>query len=139
MASPLGYKTFDDEQLKDAAFALPSSASSSTTSDALDLGSNATKSPITVALSVPALTATMVPDTRTATYIIETSTTSNFSAVAATLLSVVQTGASSAGVGAFLRRVVIPPDCERYVRAKVTLGASTTDSSAVSGTFGAKF
>lgn len=127
-----------DFAVSPAAFALPASASSSTNSTNIDLetayAGNFRTEGFELELSVPALNATIVPDTRTVTYIIETSTTSNFAAVDQTLLSVVQTGASSAGVGAFLERVRIPSNCARYVRFKITFGASTTTGAAVNAT-----
>jgi len=127
-----------DFAVSPAAFALPASASSSTNSTNIDLetaaGNNFRDGNIELELSVPALSATIVPDTRTVTYIIETSTTSAFSAVDQTLLSVVQTGASGAGVGAFLERVRLPSNCARYVRFKISFGASTTTGAAVNAT-----
>ena len=124
-----------DALLAPAAFALPSSASSSTTSSTVDLGSAAPNQPGTVELelNIPALTDTMVPNTRTVTYIIETCTATNFSTIDKTLYSEVFTGAGS-GISAVAKRVRLPADCARYIRAKVTLGASTTDSSAKSAT-----
>ncbi len=128
-------RNIQDASLNPAAFALPSAASSSTNSTGVDLGTDVLKiERVEVELSVPALTTTMVPDTRTVTYIVETSTVSNFASIAQTLMSEVQTGAGGAGVGAFLKRVRLPSNCARYLRFKITLGASTTDSSAVSAT-----
>ncbi|SRR6266540_438797 len=139
MALPLA-RNIQDASINPAAFALPAAASSSTTSAVIDLGTDAVKGEgIELNLTVPALSTVIVPDTRTVTYIIETSTTAVFTAVAATILSVVQTGAGGAGVAAFDRRCKIPADCERYVRAKITFGASTTDGSAISATLAAKF
>lgn len=126
-----------DAGFSPAAFALASSASSSTQSTAVDIGtvSYGRATQVQMELSVPALTTTMVPDTRTVTYIIEASSVSNFASDVHTISSEVQTGASSGGVAAYVQRVSLPPNCKRYVRGKVTLGASCTDSSAVSGTF----
>lgn len=136
-------RNVQDKAVNPAAFALPSSASSSTTSAGIDLGTaagnNFRPEGIELELSVPALNATIVPDTRTVTYIIESSTTSNFAAIDQTLLSEVQTGASSAGVGAFLKRVRLPSNCARYVRFKVTFGASTTTGAAVNATGTVRF
>lgn len=128
-----------DANIDPAAFALPAAASSSTNSTGVDFSDSAYKRGITLELSVPALSTTIVPDTRTVTYIIETSTTSNFAAIDQTLLSVVQTGAGGAGVGALLKRVRLPDNCAQYVRAKITFGASTTDGSAVSATLSVRF
>lgn len=127
-----------DKAVNPAPFALPASASSSTQSTAIDLqtaaGNNFRPENLELELSVPALSATIVPDTRTVTYIIETSTTSAFSAIDQTLLSVVQTGAGGAGVAAFNERVRIPSNCAQYVRFKITFGASTTTGAAVNAT-----
>lgn len=136
-------RNVQDKAVNPAAFALPSSASSSTNSTAIDLGTaagnNFRPEGIELELSVPALSTTIVPDTRTVTYIIETCAATNFSTIDQTLLSVVQTGASSAGVGAFLKRVRLPSDCARYVRFKITFGASTTTGAAVNATGTVRF
>lgn len=122
------------------AFALPAAASTSTNSTTIDLGADVHKSSeLELELSVPALSTTIVPDTRTVTYIIETCAATNFSTIDQTLMSEVATGASSAGVGAFLKRVRLPSNCARYVRFKVTFGASTTTGAAVSATGSVRF
>lgn len=120
------------------AFALPSAAGS-TQSSGIDLGAEAFKpEEIELDLTVPALNTTMVPDTRTVTYIIETSTTSNFAAIDQTLLTATATGAGGAGVGAFNKRVRLPSNCARYARAKITTGASTGDCSSIEATLSAR-
>lgn len=139
MANELA-RNIQDASLNPATYTLPATASASTQSAAIDLGTDAYKtSNIELELSVPALSTTIVPDTCTVTYIFETSTTSNFSAVARTIMSQTQTGAGGAGVGALVLRARVPSDCERYVRSKVTFGASTTDGSAVSATTTLRF
>lgn len=133
-------RNIQDASLNPAAFALPAAASSSTTSAAIDLGPDTFKpEKLELELSVPALSTTIAPDTRTVTLIFETSTTSNFSAIARTILSTITTGAGGAGIGATKTRCRVPSDCERYVRAKVTFGASTTDGSALSATATLRF
>lgn len=119
-----------------ATFALPSSASSSTNqATPFDLGADLYKTEnVEVELSVPALSTTIVPDTRTVTYILETCTATNFSTIDQTLYSETFTGASSAGVGAQTKIVRLPSNCARYLRGKVTFGASTTTGAAVSAT-----
>lgn len=82
-----------------------------------------------VVLKVPALNATMAPDTRTFTSTIEASDDSAFGSGIQTLRTSVQTGAGGAGAAATELRAVLPPDCPRYVRGKVVSGASTTDAS----------
>ncbi len=128
-------RNIQDALLNPAAFALPSSASSSTNSTAVDLGTgNHKPEAIELELSVPALSSTIVPDTRTVTYIIESSSAANFATIDQTLMAEVQTGASGAGVSAFLKRVRLPSNCARYVRFRVQFGASTTTGAAVSAT-----
>lgn len=128
-------RNLQDASISPAAFALPAAASSSTTSAVVDLGVlTVTPEEIEVELSVPALSTTIAPDTRTITYIIETSTTSNFAAISQTLLTPAVAGAGGVGVAAFLSRVRLPSNCARYLRFKVTFGASTTDGSAVNAT-----
>lgn len=129
-----------DANIDPAAFALPAAAAASVTSAVIDLGDDTYKNEhFELELSVPALSTTIAPDTRTYTYLIESSTTSNFAAVDQTLLTVTGTGAASAGIGALVKRVRVPSNCARYVRAKLTAGASTTDASALSATFTARF
>ena len=117
-----------------AAFALPTAASTSATSAAIDLGADNNKPEnVEVELVVPALTSVMNPAAATAgvTYIIETSTTSTFAAVASTILS--KTVAGSTGpTAAVTARCRLPSDCPRYVRGKISFGATTADASAVS-------
>jgi hypothetical protein len=133
-------RNVQDAKVNPAAFALPSAASSSTSSTGIDLGAEIYKrGDVELELSVPALTTVIVPDTRTVNYIIEVSTTSNFAAIAQTLMNEVQTGAGGAGVGAFLKRVRLPSNCPRYVRFTVTFGASTTSGAAVSATGTVRF
>lgn len=132
-------RNIQDASLNPAAFALPSSAGS-TTSAGIDLGADAFKPEgIELELSVPALNATMIPDTRTVNYIIETSTTSNFAAIAQTILNDQVTGASSAGAAAYLKRVRLPSNCARYVRGKITTGSTTGDASSISATLSIRF
>lgn len=123
----------------DESFALPASASSSTTSTVIDLGADAYKGEnYEVSLGVPALSDTIVPNTRTVTYLIESSTSSAFSAVDRTIYTETFTGAG-AGVAAQDIRVRLPSNCARYLRGKVTFGASTTTGAAVSATIALRF
>lgn len=132
-------RNIQDAAINPAAFALNNGAGS-TQSTAIDLGADTFKPEnIELELSVPALNSTMVPDTRTVTYIIETSTTENFAAVDQTLFTATVTGAAGAGAAAFQERVRPPSNCARYVRAKVTMGATTGDASSIDATFSARF
>lgn len=134
-------RNIQDVSLNPAAFALPNAASSSTTSSAVDIGADVWDTErIELDLAIPALSTTIAPDTRTVTAIIETSTTSNFSAIDATIFTRILTGAGGTGIPAQNGlRCRLPSNCARYVRAKVTFGASTTDGSAVSATLSVRF
>ena len=130
----------DTYNLRDESFiksdAMPNGASTTKAGTALDLGNALTARGVRVAecelfLTMPALTATMAPDTRTMTYSIESSATSTFDS-ATTLWSLQKAGASSAGIAADTFRMKIPSNCDRHIRAKAVSGASTTDASAVS-------
>jgi len=128
-----------DSNLDDQ-FALPASASSSTNSAVIDLGADAYKGEnYEVSLSVGALSSTIVPDTRTVTYIIESSTTSAFSTVDRTVFTESYTASGGTGVSAKDIRVRLPSDCARYIRGKVTFGASTTTGAAVAATIALRF
>ena len=131
-------------RLKDAnlllTFALPAAASTSTNSTALDTGvDNFKLEEVDLVLSVPALNATIVPDTRTVTLIIESSAASNFGTVVKTVISQTFTGAGGVGIPASEVRARIPTNGEQYYRGKITFGASTTDGSAVTAEFSAQF
>jgi hypothetical protein len=123
----------------DDQFALPASASSSTNSASIDLGADTYKGEnYEVSLTVGALSDTIVPSTRTVSYLIESSTSSAFSTVDRTIYSETFTGAGS-GVPAKDIRVRLPSDCARYLRGKVTFGASTTTGAAVAATIALRF
>lgn len=133
-------RNIQDASLNPVTFVLPAAASTTVTGAAINFGLDTFKTAnVELELSVPALNTTMAPDTRTFTMIFETSTTSVFTAVARTIYSKVLTGAGGAGIGASVHRCRLPSDCEQYVRAKITSGASTADASAVSGTVTLRF
>lgn len=133
-------RNVQDALVNPIAFVLPAAASTSTNSTNIDFGTGSFKSEeIELELSVPALSTTIAPDTRTVTYIIETCAATNFSTIDQTLLSVAIAGAGGVGVAAFLKRVRLPSNCARYVRFKITFGASTTDGSAISATGSVRF
>ncbi len=124
-----------DASLEPAVFALPNAASASTQSAAVDLGIDAWKiEHMELLVSIPALTTVMVPDTKTVTMIVETSTTSNFAAIVSTILYNVLTGAGGAGVAAASFRVRLPSNCSEFVRFRVLTGANVTDCSSLNGT-----
>lgn len=134
MANIFGRQTTDYDLTK--TIALPNNASTTVVTAAIDLGLDLCKGGnYELELSVPALNATMAPDTRTFTYTVESCTATNFSTIDKTLYNEVFTGASSAGIGAKAKVVGVPSDCARYVRAKIVSGASTADASTLSATF----
>lgn len=122
-------------------FTLPASASSSTNqATPFDFGADTHKpEQVEIEISVPALTTTIVPDTRTVTLIIETSTVVGFGTIDQTICSEVATGAGGVGISATAKRVRLPSNCARYVRGKITFGASTTTGAAFSATCRALF
>lgn len=133
-------RNIQDASLNPAALTLPAAASTTVNGAAIDFGTDTFKSSnFEIELSIPALSATIAPDTRTFTVSFETATASNFSTVARTIYSKVMTGASGAGIGASIHRLRLPSDCERYGRWKVVSGASTTDASALSATGSLRF
>lgn len=116
--------------------AMPAAAATTVNGTAIDQGSALTARGARLAdcelqLTMPALTATMVPDTKTMTYSIEMASDAAFSSPTV-LWSLVKTGAESAGVAADTFRQKLPTNCLRYVRAKAVSGANCTDASSVS-------
>ncbi len=132
-------RNIQDASLNPVAFVLPAAASSSTQSTGVDLGADVWKlEDIEFNINLPTLSTTIAPDTRTVTAILETSTTSNFAAIVMSQ-SYILTGAGGAGIAGADYRFRVPSNCSRYVRAKITFGASTTDGSAVSATLTVRF
>lgn len=128
---------------KDAALqrtkALPAAASSSVSCDPIDLQNGPDGhliAPCLLRVLAPALNDTILPDTRTATYIIEHADTLSGGALSSpvTLYSsfILQTGAGGAGAAAVTKDFRLPPNVKRYVGVKCTFGASTTTGAAVS-------
>jgi hypothetical protein len=136
-------RNIQDASLNPATFALPTTiaAAGAKTSAAVDLGTDTYKPErFELELSIPALTDTMAPAAATAgvTYSIESSTTSTFAAVARTIVSKNLVGTGS-GVAAQKVRCRVPADCEQFIRAKVLLGTTCTDASALAGTLTLRF
>ena len=118
---------------------LPAAASSSvTTASSIDLGHGSKGSYLADAellVTAPAVTTTMVPDTRTMTYDLIASDNADLSSPTTVVAGIiVQTGAGGAGAASATARYRPPTTSKRYYGLKVTSGASTTDSSAVSAT-----
>lgn len=136
-------RNIQDASLNPATFALPTTiaAAGAKTSAAVDLGTDTYKPErFELELSIPALSDTIAPAASTAgvTYSIETSTTSTFAAVARTIVSKNLVGTGS-GVAATKLRCRVPADCEQFIRAKVLLGTTATDASALAGTLTLRF
>jgi len=113
--------------------ALPDGANKSVVSDPIDLGTTSRGDHVALCefvVSAPALTTTMLPNSKTMTYLLEHDDDPAFGG-AETLADnlIVQTGAGSAGAAAATKRFRAPINCKRYVRLKVTSGADVTDSS----------
>jgi hypothetical protein len=82
-------------------------------------------------LSAPALSATQLPDTITATYSIECSSVANFATTQNVAPScIVQTGNTGAAAATF--RAKLPSNCLRYVRAKVVTSTNAGNCAASS-------
>jgi hypothetical protein len=132
------YPSVKDALLK-VTRALPAAASATVNSSGIDLGAlSASGARIELAeilISAPAVTTTMVPDTKTITYSVQMDDDSAFGSPTTLLASaIVQTGAGGAGAAAATRRIKIPSNCERYIRLVAVSGADVTDSSSVSAT-----
>jgi hypothetical protein len=125
-------RNLQDSQVSPAAFALPNSASTTVSSATVDLGDNYPYETerLEIGISIPALSTTIVPDTRTVTLSAQAAQDSGFSTGLITLFSQVFTGAGGNGIAAQVVRDRIPSNCPRYIRFQVAFGASTTDGSA---------
>ena len=125
-----------DANFAPASLTLPAAASTTVTTTGFDFGTNTTfPESIEFRIVVPALSAVIVPDTKTVTVTVETSTTSNFAAIDEVLFTQTLTGAGGVGVAALDRRVKPPSNCAEFVRLKIAFGALTTDGSALAATF----
>jgi hypothetical protein len=115
------------------AFALPNAASGKTTSAAINLGAPPIPEALELEVSTPALSATIIPDTKTVTLGFEASNDPTFATGVVDGGYRIYTGASAAGVAA--QSLSIRPALDyQYWRAYVTLGANTTDASALNAT-----
>lgn len=118
--------------------ALPNAASTTVDGAAIDLGHGTFGDFVAQTefkLTAPAVTTTMVPDTRTQTYSIIHSDNSDLSSPTVLYASIItQTGAGGAGAATANVTFRVPVDVKRYLGVRIVSGASTTDSSAVSAT-----
>jgi len=121
--------------------ALPAAASSTVNSTSFDLGDAiagvpfVTTETINLVVIAPALTTTILPDTRTMTYTVQDSADDSSYAAIGTLAAQVQTGAGGAGAATATYTFKLPPNTRRYIRLSIASGASTTDASATSAVF----
>jgi len=137
-------------QIEDALLAndtaLPNGASTTVTSAVIDLdaivatGKSLRQANVEVGVSIPGLTTTMLPDTRTLTLDIETSDDPAFGSGVEVIRTLVITGAGGVGnANPTLLQTRIEPNGTRYVRAKAVSGASTTDMSTLKMHMALKF
>ena len=116
---------------------LPASAGS-VNSSSLDLGDvvsgipYATTETVNLQVVAPALNVTQLPNSATATYVIQDSADNSTFANISLLGSQVQTGAGGAGAAAATYTWKLPPSTRRYIRVSVTTGTSPGDCSATS-------
>jgi len=131
-------RNIQDALINPVPFAM-GAASASTTSTAIDLGADTFKAAAyEFELSVPALATGVIPDASVVSLILETSTTSGFSAITGTYTETV-TGAGGAGIGATIARFRVPSNCPRYVRFKTTRGSGGTTAAGSNATGTVRF
>ena len=133
--------TSQTKRVKDASTstlrALPAAASATVYSDPIDLGSESYKSGdmYDVEFVIPDLTATILPNTKTATFTVVAGSTTVGSSGAAIGTTVTLTGAGGVGATGGTYHMRVPADCARYIFLKIVFGADTTDGSALSAGF----
>jgi hypothetical protein len=134
-------RNIEDAGLR-AEFALPAAASTNTVSAPIDLGpigNGIRPENVELELEVPALNATILPNSSTATLSVEASDVDTFASGVEVLRSVTLTGAGGQGSPGAKLRSAIPSNGKRFVRGKVAFGPSTSDGSALSAKFALKF
>lgn len=136
-------RNIQDASLNPATWALPTQVGEANgkLSAAIDLGADVFKmAGYELEISIPTLSATIAPAASTAGvyYEIIASTSSTLNTTARKLL-VKNIAGTASGVSATKVRVRVPADCEQYVGAKVWLGTTCTDASAVAGTLTIRF
>jgi hypothetical protein len=118
--------------------ALPAAASATVNSTGIDLEVGTRSDFVAYSellVSAPALSTTILPDTRTMTYHVQHDTDPAFgTAVTIANSLIVQTGAGGVGAAATTARFKLPTNVKRYIRLQIVSGASTTDASATSAT-----
>ena len=136
-------RNIKDASLNPATWALPTQVGEANgkKSAAIDLGADVFKTGhFEVEIAVPTLSDTIAPAGATAgvNYEILASTSSTLNTTARKLLVKNFVGTGS-GVPATTVRCRVPADCERYIGAKVWLGTTCTDASAVAATLTLRF
>lgn len=136
-------RNIQDYSLNPATWALPTQVGEANgkKSAAIDLGADTFKAgTFEIELSVPTLSDTIAPAGSTAGvwYEIISSTSSTLNTTARKIMAKNYVGTGS-GVAATVLRARVPSDCERYVGAKVWLGTTATDASAVAATLTLRF
>lgn len=136
-------RNLQDSSLNPATWALPTQVGEANgkLSAAIDLAADTFKNGhYELEISIPTLSSTIAPAASTAGvyYEIIASTSSTLNTTARKLL-VKNIAGTASGVSATVSRIRIPSDCERYVGAKVWLGTTCTDASAVAGTLTLRF
>ena len=117
--------------------ALPAAASTTVNGTAIDLGEitchGARLEACEALLSAPALSNTVLPNTKTMTYSIEGSELANFASKSTLAGScIVQTGDGTGNAAAATTcRYKLPSNCPRYIRAVAVSGANTTNAAAL--------
>jgi hypothetical protein len=112
--------------------ALPATGTTAVATDGIDLGVGAkgiAPGNVEVLLSAPALVVGELADAATVAYTLYHSDAADFDpevSLYGTLIT--QTGADGAGAAAATKRVRLPSDCKRYIRAKGDPSASTDKS-----------
>jgi len=132
----MGFNVRDADLIKTKA--LPAGASSVQT-DAIDLGHSVSGSGDFVAdcellLTAPALTNAQLASGHTMTYLVEMDNDSAFGSPTTVMAAAITQAGAGAGAAAALKRLRLPSNVERYVRAKAT-ASDADDASAAEMTF----
>ena len=137
MATKRAFKRFIKDADLQVTTAMPSAASTTVNGAVIDLGpltAQGSRPPdLELIATIPALSTTILPNTRTMTITLQASDDSAFGSGVVDLASLVLTGAGGVGVATVSEvRAPIGMNTLRYVRQKMVSGASTTDASALS-------
>ena len=136
MATKRAFKRYIKDLDMQVTSAMPAAASTTVNGSALDLGAltaQGSRPPnLELISTIPALSTTILPNTRTMTITLQASDDSAFGSGVVDLASLVLTGAGGVGIADVSElRAPIGMNNLRYVRQKIVSGASTTDASAL--------